>query len=291
MGSPMRQTKRRHPGRSRPQNPPSPPLPPVVRAGRLATWAMVFERPKPQPHSAESYPRVTAISVVVANALPLAGVLHFRWNLLVVLSLYWLETLAIVLTTAFKMQLAHIAQAPGQLARQIDELEYVDAPPRRVVLDESKRFRRDWRVGVFKHNVATGMFMFGHAIFLIALFGGLRDSPFTGSPEVPLDSLTGWWHSRWDLFLGFALFLTSEVIALFRTFLREGQFRTASMDRLAAEPWSRIAGMQVFLIIGSGVGAATGTLRPILSAAAVIKTVFELVALRPRRPASPEVMS
>lgn len=279
----MRKTKRRRPGRSRGDEPI--PLPSVVHVGGLAAWAMSFERRTLPAQTREPYPWVTAISVVVANALPLAGVLYFRWSLLVILSLYWLETLAIVLTTTFKLRLAHIAQAPGQFAGNMDALGYVDGPPRRVILDESKRFRRERRAGVLKHHVATGWFMFGHAIFLLALFGGLPDTPFSGSPEVPPDSLIQWWQSRWELLLGFALFLASEVIALFRTFLREGQFRTASVDQLAAAPWTRIVGLQVFLIIGSGIGAATGTLRPILGTAAALKTVLELVALKPKRPA------
>jgi hypothetical protein len=191
-------------------------------------------RPTPSPATSEP-----AVALLVANAVPLVGVLFFGWDLGDIMVLYWLESGVIAFYTVLKIAIV------GKLGA------LVAAP---------------FFVGHF------GGFMTGHFLLIYALFlrGGRAGwAPGAGAELyaifIPI------WTSIAALFI-------SHGVSFYMNFLGEREYEDATVSGLMTAPYTRIMVMHLTLIFGGWIILLMGMPTAALAVLLVLKTAFDLQA-------------
>lgn len=161
--------------------------------------------------------RLSAIALVVANLVPLAGVLLFGWRVFDVLMLYWLENVVIGIINVMRMALV-----PGR----------------------SKVFMMAF------FAVHYGVFCFGHLSAITGLFGttlgvaGAWEYFFTAP-----DAGAGHWQSAQWLAIG--CIAASHLFSYFSNFIGSGEYRRTTAGDLMKRPYGRIIVLHVTIIFGA----------------------------------------
>ena len=180
--------------------------------------------PEPDPTAAPLEPEAAPVAaplLIVANLVPLAGVLLWGWRIGDVVILYWIENLVV---GAFNV-LRILSAAPGGSA--------LSGLAGKVFL-----------AGFF--TVHYGMFCYGHGVFLAMMFpvhgpGGEK----LGIDGVVLDMLR-----EPGLLAAVAALVASHGYSFVRNYLGRGEFRNVDPGRLMARPYGRIVLVHVYVIAG-----------------------------------------
>jgi hypothetical protein len=203
------------------------------------------------PRTPDSW-RMSYTALLVSNAVPLVGALFLEWDVFTILFLFWAENVIIGVFNMLRMAAA--------------------SPPGNVTNQALKIFLIPFFV------VHYGGFCFVHGVFVIALFGGGfqgLDFPnpfarlaedFTGTLAFPL--------------LGLAV---SHGISFFDNYLRGGEFRRTTVDKLMHQPYARIVVLHLTITAGGLLVEALGSPAIALALLVVLKTVVDLVAHRRER--------
>ena len=137
--------------------------------------------------------RLSSVALVIANLVPLAGVLVFGWRVFDVLMLYWLENVVIGVINVMRM-----AMVPGR----------------------SKIFL------MLFFTVHYGVFCFGHLSAIVGLFGATLGvaNAWEYFFTAPADSMpSGQWASaQW---LAIACIAASHLFSYFSNFIGSGEYR------------------------------------------------------------------
>jgi len=163
--------------------------------------------------------RLSAIVLVIANLVPLAGVVVLGWRVFDVLMLYWVENVVIGVINVMRMA---------------------------VCSDRSK-----WFLMVF-FTVHYGFFCFGHLTALIGLFGESLSvsnawdyffaAPIAGGPG-------GHWQTmQW---IAAACIAASHLFSYFGNFIAAGEYRRTTVNKLMTRPYGRIMVLHVSIILGA----------------------------------------
>jgi hypothetical protein len=238
----------------------------------------------------------SAILLLLANLIPLAGVLFFDWSLLTILVLYWLENGIVGVWNVPKIILAQgslvtPARAPG--APAAGGLLGPQARARLAVIPRTA-------LAIF-FSFHYGMFWLVHGIFVFSLpaFAGAGGGPLdagpcfdpTGFPEECAGGAFG--ALAWPSVLigGVALFV-SHGASFFLNYLGRGEHRSASPSGQMGSVYGRVVVLHLTIILGSMVVAFLGSPVGALIVLVVLKTLFDLnLHLRERRragtPATP----
>ncbi|HJS37800.1 MAG TPA: DUF6498-containing protein [Burkholderiales bacterium] len=198
-------------GQPAPGSPPPAPLLPEELAQAAA--------PAPGP---QAPPRPVAVPLLLlANAVPLVGVLAWDWRVGDVVILYWIENLVIGLYNVLRIL---AAQPEGA----------------RAGLMAGKIFLAAFFL------VHYGGFCAGHGVFLAALFpvagpGGAK----LGIDGVVLDMLR-----EPGLLVAVAALTLSHGYSFVRNYLGRGEYRRADVQRLMMQPYGRILVVHLFVIFG-----------------------------------------
>jgi hypothetical protein len=160
------------------------------------------------------------VALIAANLVPLYGVLFLDWKVFPIILLFWLENLVIGAINVLKMLLVDV----GDPAKGLGKLFFVP---------------------FFCFHY--GMFCFGHGVFVMGLFGGMftTGAPFP-TPDHVLRSVR-----EYGVGLPLLTLAGSHLFSFFWNFLRGGERRTASLQRLMQQPYSRIVMLHLTLL-GSG---------------------------------------
>lgn len=204
--------------------------------------------PSLPPQSAKreksSFANVSAIALIAANLLPVAGVLVSGWDLTAVVVLYWAESAVIGFYTILRMC---------------------------VVSKLGAFFAIPFFLGHF------GGFMAAHFAFIYGLFihrgGGLPD---TGA----LEELSGIFGPLWP---ALAALVVSHGISFVFNFLRDREYEGSSTSQLMAVPYQRIFVMHITVLLGGWIVLALGTPAPALVVLIAMKTGVDLRAHRRER--------
>jgi hypothetical protein len=194
---------------------PGAPAPVPLQPEELAQAAV----PAPEPQ-APSRP-VAAPLLILANAVPLVGVLAWDWRVGDVVLLYWIENLVIGLFNVLRILAAQPEGAGrGLLAGKIA------------------------LAGFF--FVHYGGFCAGHGVFLAAMFpvagpGGAK----LGIDAIVLDMLR-----EPGLLAAVAALAVSHGYSFVRNYLGRGEYRRVDVGRLMMRPYGRIVVVHVFVIAG-----------------------------------------
>ena len=183
----------------------------------------------------------SAIALVMANCVPLAGVLLFGWDLGDLMVLYWLESGVIAFYTVLKIAIV------GKLAA------LVAAP---------------FFIGHF------GAFMTGHFLLIYALFLRGNNAGWTPGAGAELYAIfVPIWTSIAALFI-------SHGVSFFANFIGDREYEGATVSGLMHAPYQRVIVMHLTLIFGGWIillmGLPTGALVVLLA----LKTAFDLQAHR-----------
>lgn len=201
-------------------------------------------------------------ALVLANLVPLAGVLLFGWDALALLLLYWLENLVVGGYTLLRMLRAEGIRGLGPGA-----------------------------FFVFHY----GFFCAIHGVFVLAissigaevdLSAGLfpDDAPFPLMPFLLLGNLLGWIGREMPalLFLPLLGFIVSHGLSFVEHVLVGGEDEGRSAQKIMGDPYRRIALMHVAILAGSAmiIGLGGSTAVPMLLALVALKTGIDLAQHR-----------
>ena len=189
----------------------------------------------PLPLSSES-----AIALVVANLVPLVGVLFFGWDLGSIMVLYWVESGVIAFYTVLKIAIV------GKLAAIV-------AVP--------------FFVGHF------GGFMIAHFLFIYSLFlrGSSGWAPGAGAELYAI--FTPIWISIAALFI-------SHGVSFFTNFIGEREYEAANVSGLMHAPYYRVIVMHMTLLLGGWIVMLIGMPAGALVVLLLLKTAVDLHAHR-----------
>lgn len=164
----------------------------------------------------------STVALVLANLVPLLGALLFQWNVREMLALYWSENLVVGAFTLLRLWCAR----------------YPSGPARAVAIPLSLFFCLHY-----------GLFLFVHALFLMAFFrdpGGLDRDLFFGAPGVLLaEAMRGAGGT------GLFALVGSHAVSFVVNFLVGGERETASVGSLITAPYPRVVAMHACVLTGA----------------------------------------
>ena len=170
------------------------------------------------------------VTLVLANAVPLVGVLLLGWTVFPLLLLYWLENVVVGAFNVLKMLLAK---------------------PAEPVYWAGKLFLIPFFI------VHFGGFTFVHGVLVVAFFGPKGIQPFdllTAVPAAIRANQLGW---------GVLSLIASHGFSFYWNYVKNGEYQRASLQALMGQPYSRVIvlhltvlfGGWIVMLLGSPVGA------------------------------------
>jgi hypothetical protein len=159
-------------------------------------------------------PAVAAL--MLANFVPLAGVLFFGWSLFAVVFLYWMENVVIGLFNMMRMSRAQGSMPEGG-APKLNGKDY--AGESRVAL-------------ILFFMVHYGIFTFVHGMFVFVIFG-----PFDIEPTT--------------FVLAVAALFVSHGISYMTNFIGRGEYLRVNETTLFMQPYKRIIILHVSILAGA----------------------------------------
>jgi hypothetical protein len=270
----------------------------------------------------------SALALLIANAIPLIGVLFFGWSLLTILVLYWLENGIVGFWNILKINFAQGSLLPSlpdmpAAAALSASLDPARAAALRTAWEQARQQRAAQaaqaalsgpgpiasvgRLGLsIFFTIHYGLFWLVHGIFVFALpgfAGGFGAGSATG-----LDGFGGqgcfdavgyaaecssgaFGDVVWSSVLigGAALFLSHGASFLFN-YIGRGEYLTATPGGQMAAAYGRVVILHLTIIFGAFVIAILGTPIGALLVLVVLKTAFDLgLHLRERRTADARI--
>ena len=192
--------------------------------------------------------RPSALVLILANLVPIGGVLFAQWEVFPIMLLFWLENLIVGLITVLKM----LACGRGRFVE------------------------KSFMVPFFL--IHYGMFCSVHGVFVFSLFapkgeslwgaGGLLPDP-AGILQVVLQQ--GVWFAVVALF-------ASHGFSFAANFLGRGEYRTAEVGKVMMAPYGRIVVLHVVIIFGGFVVMALDAPLIALLLLVILKIIMDLYA-------------
>ena len=178
------------------------------------------------------------IVLIIANLIPLFGVLFFGWSSFEILLLYWSESAIIGLFTILKIILAKGKPMNFKINKQ----------PVIVTNDADLAKLKLFLIPFFMFHY--GMFMIVHLIFILAL------SPHTGNTAVFQDGklAAGVSQSILNVASAFLALFISHAISFKSNYLDGKENETAEPGKLMSAPYGRIIVMQMAIVFGAILG-------------------------------------
>ncbi|MHC4147654.1 MAG: DUF6498-containing protein [Planctomycetota bacterium] len=209
--------------------------------------------------------RPSSLVLILANLIPLAGVLLFQWDILAIMLLYWAESIIIGYINVFKMIFCRtdnvVHGGLPQLAGQPVPEELSKGIPKMSV-SESKLF-------------LIPLFIFHYGIFcgahLVVVVGIFSDTPIILGAEFPLAEY--WQASFWIAVAGIA---GSHLYSFFMNYIGGGEYKTANLSLLMNRPYGRIFVMHFSIVVGAFLIEGTDSVLPMLLILIGAKTVLDI---------------
>jgi hypothetical protein len=225
--------------------------------------------------------------LIVANAIPLVGVLLFGWDTFSIVALYWSENVIIGAINVLKMIVCNPDPAavdwPGFTQAS-------DSDPKRHIKKQGNLTRNvQWTNHGSKLYFVPlfilhyGLFCMVHGVFVFAIFshddGPLGPFGFDNAVEV---------FTREHLWWGVAALASSHLWSFFVNFLGNGEYRRTAAPLLMAQPYARVVVLHVAILFGGIVAFALGSSALVLIILVIGKTLLDLsLHLRERESNAP----
>ncbi len=186
--------------------------------------------------------RSSAMALVVANLVPVYGVVALGWKVAPIMVFYWTENLVVGF---FNVQKMKRAQGPVNAAGMTLNGQPVTEGSRRAL--------------ILFFILHYGLFTLVHGVFVFVLFG----------PGMRLGR---------ELGLALLVLAASHGYSYRRNFIHGGEYRRASFARLFWQPYARIIVMHVTILAGGALAASMGSPLGALLVLVGLKTVIDLGA-------------
>lgn len=189
----------------------------------------------------------TVIALVLANLIPLAGVLFFGWETFPLVFLFWIENVVVGGFNVLKMLLAAPQQGLNWLAKA-------------------------FLIPFF--CVHYGMFTFVHGVFVVGFFGKQfrKGAPFPDA-DLFLRLIT-----EQHLWLAVLALVVSHGFSFGWNYLMRGEYRTASLPALMHQPYGRVVVLHVAILGGGFLVMALGSPVAGLALLVVLKIALDVRA-------------
>lgn len=183
------------------------------------------------------------IVLLVANAIPIVGVLFLGWTVFPLVLLYWLENVVVGAFNVAKMLTAQ----PGQPALWVGKVFIVPF-----------------------FIVHFGMFTFIHGVLLVALLGPKATHPFdlldTIIPAIRDNKL------EWAVLS----LVVSHGMSFFWNYIKNGEYQRATLNTLMGQPYVRVMVLHFTVLFGGWIVMTLGSPLPALVLLIVLKTAVDL---------------
>jgi ABC-type xylose transport system permease subunit len=189
-------------------------------------------------------------ALLLANALPIIGVLFLGWTVFPLVLVYWLENVVVGGFNVAKL---------------------VFAKPSEPVFWAAKLFLVPFFL------VHFGGFTYVHGALLIALFGPERTQPFDLLTTVPAAIRANQ--------LGWAVFslVLSHALSFYWNYIRNAEYQRASLQALMMQPYSRVIVLHLTVLFGGWIVMLLGSPTLALVLLVVLKTAADLRGHRAER--------
>ncbi len=170
--------------------------------------------------------KLSLIALLLANVLPIIGVVYWSWNLTVIMVLFWLENLIIGVYAILKI----------------------------FITGGSQPFKDVFFTALF-FFFHYGLFWSIHGVFLASLLGievvdsaSLLPAPFTMGADVVLSV---WPNFPQEFLFGMFALTISHGFSLFDNFIRKGEYKLRKASSMPVEPYKRVFLLHITLILGA----------------------------------------
>jgi hypothetical protein len=187
--------------------------------------------------------RTSVLALVVANLVPVYGVLALGWKVAPIMVFYWTENLVVGVFNLVKM-----ARAQGPVG---DSHTTLNGKP--VTQDSLKAL-------MLFFAIHYGGFTLGHGVFVLVLF----------SPA--MENILG------QLGLALLFLSASHGLSYRRNFIGRGEYLRVSFVRLFWQPYVRIVVMHITILAGGVLAGAMGSPIGILLVLVGLKTLIDIGA-------------
>jgi len=184
--------------------------------------------------------RTSSRVLILANLLPLIGVLLFDWDVLSILLLYWAESVVNGVINVLRI----MCSQTDDLTRGMDKL--TDMP-------QAEQMRR-W-FGKIPANAAVkiflvpffvfhyGAFCYAHLRIVLSVFSGGSPSSYSVYSMPDLVQPAFW--------ITVAVIFFSHLFSFFTNYIGKGEYKQAAMMQLIFWPYGRIFVMHLTVILGA----------------------------------------
>ncbi|NEV64416.1 DUF6498-containing protein [Thiorhodococcus minor] len=189
----------------------------------------------------------SAILLVLANMVPLVGVLFWDWSVFVVLLLFWMENVVYGVLNIPRILLSQGGGTEGPVALVGKLL---------VTL-------------VF--CIHYGIFTTVHGVFVVVMFGGPSDDLTAIGPS-PM------WHEITANQLQWVIvpLVVSHAFSFLENYIGKGEYRTTTLSQAMNAPYSRVIALHITILFGGFLVMSLGD--PVIGVVllVVLKTIMDL---------------
>jgi hypothetical protein len=163
--------------------------------------------------------RISVIAMIITNLVPLYGVLFMGWQVFPVMLLFWIENVIIGVSNVAKM----LVSSPSNAWQWVAKI---------------------FMIPFF--CVHYGMFTLVHGIFVIVFFGGYAHQGAAMPSFSDVFNLIG------TLQIGGAVLalILSHTISFVTNYIGKGEYKTANLAELMAQPYGRVMILHFTILIG-----------------------------------------
>ena len=207
----------------------------------------------------------SSIILVLANLIPLVGVVLYEWSVLEILLLYWTESVVIGLINVMRMI---SCQTDNILAGLVQFTAGKEIPPelQKNIPPGALHAIKAFIIPFF--ILHYGGFCYGH---LMAVTGFFSTSGFQGGGS---EALAQVW--QWDFWIAVAAIGASHLFSFFNNYIGKDEYKHTSLFLLMQRPYGRIVTMHLAIVIGAGFVMWLGSQLPILVILILVKMSMDL---------------
>jgi hypothetical protein len=208
--------------------------------------------------------RKSSIALILANLVPLGGVLLLGWQVFDVVMIYWAENIIIGLINVMRMAACEGGILQLKAGEQtIPSLTNTQA----ATLSSFSKGLKFFLIPFFIFHY--GMFCFAHLMAITGILGKDRDLAQSSTLEVA----QSWDNAFW--LAVFAIFV-SHLISFFVNFMGQNEYQRTDLRQLMTRPYGRIVVLHIAVILGAGLTMALGSPVYMLAVLIALKVGIDL---------------
>ena len=191
--------------------------------------------------------RLSVIVLILANLVPLYGVIFLGWKVFLLMMLFWTENVIIGFFNVLKMLLCK----PDQPQVWLGKLAAIPF-----------------------FCIHYGIFTMVHGVFVFFVFGGWME----GGPSFPNLSVIADDIGRFQIIWGILALFLSHMISFIVNYIGKGEYKKRDLNQLVTEPYTRVVILHITIIVGAFLMAILGGPIGGLILLIALKTLVDVLA-------------